>query len=73
MLIQEVKTKKYHIPEVEAEIKNALKKLITFSYSLRNKNQLLFGKEVKRFETDSKYLKEWFSERHYKKSYFTET
>lgn len=63
VLIQEVKTKKYNIPEVEAEIKDALKKLKYFSHSLQNKNQLLFDKQVKRFETSSEYLKEWFSER----------
>lgn len=63
VLIQEVKTKKYNIPEVEAEIKNALKRLISFSYSLQNKNQLLFGKQLEKYETNSEYLKEWFSER----------
>jgi len=63
VLIQEVKTKKYNISEVEAEIKGALKRLKSFSYSLRNKNQLLFGKQVEKYETSSEYLKEWFSER----------
>jgi len=63
VLIQEVKTKKYNTPEVEAEIKDALKRLKSFSYSLQNKNQLLFGKDVEKFETDSEYLKEWFSVR----------
>lgn len=52
VLIQKVKTKKYNIPEVEQEIKDALKKLKAFS-----KQQKLFEK----FETKSKYLKEWFS------------
>jgi len=63
ILIQEVKTKKYNIPEVEAEIKGALKRLKSFSYSLQNKNQLLFGKQIEKYETNSEYLKEWFSKR----------
>lgn len=63
VLIQEIKTKKYNIPEVEAEIKDALKRLKSFSYSFRNKNQLRFDKQIETFETDSKYLKEWFSDR----------
>ncbi len=63
VLIQEVKTKKYNIAEVEAEIKSALKRLKRFSHSLRNKNQILFGEGMEKFETDSGYLKEWFSER----------
>ena len=63
VLIQEVKTRKYNIPEVEIEIKDALKRLRSFSYSLQNKNQLLFAEEVEKFETDSDYLKEWFSVR----------
>ena len=63
VLIQEVKTRKYNIPEVEIEIKDALKRLRSFSYSLQNKNQLLFAEEVEKFEIDSDYLKEWFSVR----------
>lgn len=63
VLIQEVKTKKYNIPEVEAEIKDALKRLKSFSYILRNKDRLLFGKQIEKYETNSEYLKEWFSER----------
>ena len=63
VLIQEVKTRKYNIPEVEIEIKDALKRLRSFSYNLQNKKQLLFGEEVEKFEIDSDYLKEWFSVR----------
>lgn len=63
VLIQEVKTKKYNIPEVEVEIKDALKRLKSFSYCLQNKNQLLFDEKAENFVTDSEYLKEWFSER----------
>jgi len=63
VLIQQVKTQKYNILEVEAEIKDALTRLKSFSYSLRNKNQLLFGKEIEKYETSSEYLKEWFGDR----------
>ncbi len=63
VLIQEVKTKKYNIPEVEREIKDALKRLRSFSLSLQNENSLLFGENVLHFETESEYLNEWFSER----------
>jgi len=70
ILIQEVKTKKYTIPEVEAEIKDALKRLRSFSYSLQGKNHHLFDKQVEEFKTDSEYLKEWFSERSFKEILF---
>lgn len=63
VLIQEVKTKKYNTPEVEREIKDALKRLKFFNYSLQNKNQTIFGEQIEKFDTKSKYLKEWFSER----------
>ena len=62
VLIQKVKTKKYDIPEVEREIKDALKRLKTFSKQLTAGGQTLFG-EIRHFETESEYLKEWFSER----------
>lgn len=64
VLIQEVKTRKYDIPEVEAEIKDALKRLRDSSHDLRSMGQLsLFEKRLERFETESEYLKTWFSER----------
>lgn len=64
VLIQEVKTKKYNLPEVEQEIKDALKRLRIFSSRLQTPNKLLFEREEsERFETDSKYLKEWFGDR----------
>jgi DNA modification methylase len=63
ILIQEVKTKKCNISEVEKEIKDALKRLKYFSSTLLNKNQLLFDKPAEKSETSSKYLKEWFSDR----------
>jgi adenine-specific DNA methylase len=42
VLIQEAKTKKYNIPEVEKEIRDALRRLESFSYRLRNRNPTLF-------------------------------
>jgi len=64
VLIQKAKTKKYNIPEVEKEIKDALSQLKVFSRKLRGSKQLtFFDGEIKRFETDSEYLKTWFSDR----------
>lgn len=63
VLIQEVKTKKYDIFEVEREIKDALKRLRSFSYNLRDQNQFLFSEIIEKFDTKSEYLREWFSER----------
>jgi len=60
VLIQKVKTKKYNIVELEQEIKDALKRLKAFSKALTSHG--LFT-NVKKFETDSEYLKKWFSER----------
>jgi len=63
LLIQRVKTNKYDIPCVEREIKDALKRLRVFSKQLTTGSQTLFGNKIGRFETDSEYLKEWFSDR----------
>jgi DNA modification methylase len=63
VLIQQVKTRKYNIPEVEAEIKDALTRLKSFSYYMQNKTEPLFGPRLERLEIDSEYLKYWFSER----------
>jgi len=65
VLIQKVKTKKYNIPEVEREIKDALKKLKEFSRQLTTNGQILLfaNRPIERFETNSQYLKEWFSDR----------
>jgi len=63
VLIQKIKTKKYDIPEVEREIKDALRKLKAFSRQITTGERPLFGKEIERFETESEYLKEWFSDR----------
>lgn len=63
VLIQKIKTKKYDIPEVEREIKDALRKLKAFSRQITTGERPLFSKEIERFETESEYLKEWFSDR----------
>lgn len=63
VLIQEVKTLRYNIAEVEREIKDALKRLKSFSSRLQNKGQSLFNDEVESFKTDSEYLRTWFSDR----------
>lgn len=70
VLIQKVKTKKYDIPEVEKEIKDALRRLKVFSKQLTTGEQTLFGDEIKRFETDSEYLKTWFSDRALQEIFF---
>lgn len=64
VLIQEVKTKRHNTAEIEAEIKDALKRLNSFCHSLQNKSSLFPNKQqFEKFETDSEYLKEWFSDR----------
>jgi len=63
VLIQQIKIGEYNIPEVESEIKDALKRLKVFSYGLQSKNLPLFGSKIGTFVTQSAYLKEWFSER----------
>jgi len=62
-LIQRVKTREYNIPEVEIEIKDALRRLKSFSHCLQSKTQPLFGLKFEKLEIDSEYLKYWFSER----------
>jgi len=62
VLIQNVKARKYNIPELEMEIKDALDKLKSFSYRFQN-NHLLFEEDIPEFNTTSVYLKEWFSKR----------
>lgn len=63
VLIQEIKSQRYNMAEVEREIKDALKQLSAFSSRLRNAGKTLFNDKVERFETDSEYLKTWFSDR----------
>jgi len=63
VLIQQVKTRKYNIPEVELEIKDALGRLKSFSSYLQYETLPLFKPQVQKLETNSEYLKEWFSGR----------
>jgi len=64
VLIQEVKTRRYDIAEVEKEIKDALRRLKAFSKQLLTGERELFDTSAaKRFETNSEYLKTWFSDR----------
>ncbi len=63
VLIQVVKTKKYNLIEVEHEIRHALTRLKDFSSKIQAREGSLFEKEVKRLETDSEYLKEWFGDK----------
>ncbi len=63
VLIQQVKARKFNMPGVELEIKDALTRLKSFSYYLQNKTLPLFGSQLERFETDSEYLEHWFSGR----------
>jgi DNA modification methylase len=64
ILIQKVKAKKYNIPEVEREIKDALLRLKEFSRKLRGDKQFTFFEgKITKFDTDNKYLKTWFSDR----------
>jgi len=63
VLIQKVKTNKYDIEEVEREIKDALRRLRTFSRQITTGERPLFGDNIEKFETKSEYFKKWFSER----------
>ncbi len=67
ILIQEVKTRKYNIAEVEGEIKDALRRTRTFSKQLTTGERPLFvdtrEENMEKFETGSDYLKKWFSDR----------
>jgi len=63
VLIQQVKIRKYNIPEVEAEIKDALRKFKAFSYGLQSRSLPPSKPRIESFVVDSEYLKEWFSER----------
>lgn len=63
VLIQQVKIREYNIPEVEAEIKDALRRLKTFSYGLQSKSLSPSEPRVESLVVDSEYLREWFSER----------
>lgn len=69
-LIQEVKTRTYNMPEVEAEIKDALKNLQYFSKSINVKSRPLFTNRNIKLSTNSEYLKEWYSDRALKEILF---
>jgi len=60
-LIMGVKTDKYDLFLLDREVKDILKKLISFSKKLVEKNY--FSKDKIQSKTDSEYLNEWFSER----------
>ena len=62
VLIQQVKTQRYYIQELESEIKDALKRLQSFSSSLAP-GQTSLSRKTEKFETNSNYLKEWYSNR----------
>jgi DNA modification methylase len=55
VLIQKVKTSKYNLKDVERDIKDALSRLQDFSYKLRSGT-------ISNIDTDSIYLRKWFSE-----------
>lgn len=63
VLIQQVKTKKYNITELEFEIKDALRRLKSFSKNLTLDLNDLFNDKPSFIETDNEYLNEWFAER----------
>ena len=63
VLIQEVKTKKYNISEVEADISDALKRLKSFSDGLQDQKQLFNTNKAAVVHVESEYLKKWFHER----------
>ena len=63
VLIQQVKTRRYDLSEVEREVKEALKRLTFFSQTLTTNQKRLVEGEIKKFDPESQYLKEWFSER----------
>ena len=68
-LIQEVKAKKYNLMEEQKEIKDALSRLKSFTEIFENKDS--DGKLIsKKLDTDSEYLKEWFSDRALKELLF---
>jgi tRNA G10 N-methylase Trm11 len=66
-LIQKVKTGDYDLPEIEAEIKDALRRTEDFTRTINNKT--LFSNEVD-LKNASDYLKEWYSDRALKEMLF---
>jgi DNA modification methylase len=70
ILIQKAKLNKYNIKEIDSEIKSALNRTKTFSNDLSKKTETLFEKNKTNLDTDSDYLKEWFSKRALKEILF---
>jgi len=62
VLIQEVKTVEYKIDEMEKEVQDALKRVVSFSNDLKSSSGRL-SVDNKQYSTESLYLNEWFSER----------
>lgn len=62
VLIENVKTKKYNIAEVEKDILDALKRTHGFSQHYSSYNHKLFD-TYNQYSTNSKYLNEWFAPR----------
>lgn len=63
VLIQQVKTKKYNVAELEFEIKDALRRLKSFSKNLTLDINDLFNDKPSFIVTGNQYLREWFAER----------
>jgi DNA modification methylase len=63
VLIEKVKTREYDIHKVESEIKDALLRTKQFSDALQHKNYFWTEGIVVSKDTESEYLKTWFSER----------
>ena len=66
-LIQKVKVGEYNMPEIEREVKDALKRLSAFSKTINNKTLL---EKEKKLTTNSTYLKDWYSDRALKEILF---
>ena len=64
VLIQEVKTKRYNISEMEKEIKDSLLRLKIFSRKFQGDKQLTFlDNKTTKSEINNEYFKKWFSDR----------
>lgn len=71
VLIQEVKTKRYNISEMEKEIKDALLRLKIFSRKFQGNKQLSFlDNKTTKSEKNNEYFKKWFSDRALKEILF---
>lgn len=61
VMIQEVKTKEYEMPEVEKEIREALERLKNYKIGIQN-TRTLSGNSKGSLEGVSEYLKTWYSD-----------